>query len=72
MNNKIPVYQPYLIGNEKKYVNQCLDSNWISSKGDFISEFENKFADYIQVDYASTVSNGTVALHLALMALSCL
>ena len=70
MKNKIPVYQPYLIGNEKKYVNQCLDSNWISSKGDFISEFENKFANYIQVDNASTVSNGTVALHLALMALS--
>ena len=43
MKNKIPVYQPYLIGNEKKYVNQCLDSNWISSKGDFISEFENKY-----------------------------
>ena len=42
MNNNIPVYEPYLIGNEKKYVNQCLDSNWISSKGEFINKFEIK------------------------------
>ena len=70
MNNNIPVYEPYLIGNEKKYVNQCLDSNWISSKGEFINKFETKFASYIKVEHATTVSNGTVALHLALMALS--
>ena len=70
MNNNIPVYEPYLIGNEKKYVNQCLDSNWISSKGEFINKFEIKFASYIKVEHATTVSNGTVALHLALMALS--
>jgi perosamine synthetase len=68
--NNIPVYEPYLIGNEKKYVNQCLDSNWISSKGEFINKFETKFASYIKVKHATTVSNGTVALHLALMALS--
>jgi len=65
----IPVYQPYLNGNEKKYVNQCLDSNWISSKGEFISRFEKQFADYIQVAHATSVCNGTVALHLALLAL---
>ena len=70
MNNNIPVYEPYFIGNEKKYVNQCLDSNWISSKGEFINKFETKFASYIKVKHATTVSNGTVALHLALMALS--
>ena len=70
MNNNIPVYEPYLIGNEKKYVNQCLDSNWISSKGEFINKFETKFASYIKVEHATTVSNGTVALHLALMSLS--
>ena len=70
MNNNIPVYEPYFIGNEKKYVNQCLDSNWISSKGEFITKFEKKFASYIKVKHATTVSNGTVALHLALMALS--
>jgi perosamine synthetase len=66
---KIPVYQPSLNGNEKKYVNECLDSTWISSKGKFVSEFESSFAEYVGVKNATTVSNGTVAIHLALMAL---
>ena len=66
---KIPIYQPSLTGNEKKYVNDCLDSNWISSKGKYVSEFEQKFSEYNQVKYATTVSNGTVALHLAMVAL---
>ena len=65
----IPVYQPSLVGNEKKYVNECLDSTWISSKGKFIREFEEKFADYLNINHAATVSNGTVALHLAMLAL---
>ena len=65
----IPVYQPSLTGNEKKYVAECLDTNWISSKGRFVSLFEQKFAEYTQIKYAVTVSNGTVALHLALIAL---
>jgi perosamine synthetase len=66
---KIPVYQPSLTGNEKKYVNECLDSSWISSKGKFIAEFEEKFADYTGVSHAASVCNGTVAIHLALVAL---
>ncbi len=66
---KFPVYQPSLTGNEKKYVNECLDSTWISSKGKFITEFEQKFAQFIDIKHAATVSNGTVALHLALLAL---
>lgn len=66
MNYKIPIYQPLLGGNEKKYVNECLDSNWISSKGKFIKEFEDKFSDYLGIKYATGVSNGTTALHLAL------
>lgn len=66
---KIPIYQPALSGNEKKYVNDCLDSNWISSKGKYVKLFEEKFAEYNQVKYATSVSNGTVALHLALLAL---
>lgn len=69
MEIKIPIYQPFLNGNEKKYVNECLDSTWISSKGEFISKFEQKFADFAGVKHATTVSNGTVALHLALLAL---
>jgi perosamine synthetase len=69
MKIKYPVYQPSLTGNEKKYVNECIDSTWISSKGIFISRFEEGFARFINVRHAATVSNGTVALHLALMAL---
>ncbi|MHB8056775.1 MAG: DegT/DnrJ/EryC1/StrS family aminotransferase [Desulfuromonadaceae bacterium] len=66
---QIPIYQPSLIGNEKIYVNECLDSTWISSKGRFIGEFETKFAECTGVKYAASVCNGTVALHLALIAL---
>lgn len=69
MHIKIPVYQPSLNGNEKKYVNDCLESTWISSKGKYISLFENQFAAYVGVKHAASVCNGTVALHLALIAL---
>lgn len=65
----IPIYRPALGGNEKKYVDECLDSTWISSKGKFIASFESEFAKYTQVRHATAVSNGTVALHLALIAL---
>jgi len=66
---RIPIYEPALTGNEKKYVNECLDSTWISSKGKFISIFESKFKEFVGTKYATTVANGTVALHLALLAL---
>jgi len=69
MTFKIPIYQPSLDGNEKKYVNECLDSTWISSKGRFIPEFEQQFAARTGVKHAASVCNGTVALHLALVAL---
>ena len=69
MGFKIPIYRPSLDGNEKKYVNECLDSSWISSRGEFISEFENEFRNFIGAQHATTVSNGTVALHLALVTL---
>ncbi|MFX1702559.1 perosamine synthetase [Chitinophaga ginsengisegetis] len=70
MNNyKIPVYRPSLGELEKKNVLECLDSTWISSKGKFITEFERGFADYLGMDHAAAVCNGTVALHLALVAL---
>ncbi|MDR3608970.1 MAG: DegT/DnrJ/EryC1/StrS aminotransferase family protein [Ignavibacteriaceae bacterium] len=69
MNIKIPIYQPSFDGNEKKYVNDCLDSSWISSKGKYISLFEKKFGEFIGINHSTTVSNGTVALHLALVTL---
>ena len=69
MSFRYPVYQPHLGGNEKKYVNECLDSTWISSKGKFIEEFENKFSDFLGIKYSASVCNGTVAIHVALLAL---
>lgn len=66
---KIPLYKPALIGNEKKYVNECLDAEWISSKGKFVDLFENHFAKYIGVENAISICNGTAALHVALLSL---
>ena len=66
---KIPIYQPALTGREREYVNDCLDSTWISSKGKYISRFEEGFARSVGVGHAASVCNGTVALHLALVAL---
>lgn len=71
MKNKefIPVYKPQFIGNEKKYLIDCIDSGWISSKGRFVNLFEEKFSEFLGGGYSSAVSNGTVALHLALKAI---
>lgn len=69
MNYKYPVYQPNLGGNEKKYVQECLDSTWISSKGKFISQFEKNFSNFTGIKNSVAVANGTVALHVALLAL---
>jgi perosamine synthetase len=69
MQIKYPVYTLSLTGNEKKYVLDCLDTSWISSRGSYIDLFEKAFAKYLQADRASAVSNGTVAMHLALLAL---
>jgi len=66
---KIPVYQPDLSGNERRYVDECIDTSWISSRGRFVGDFEQRFAQRIGVTHAASVSNGTVALHLALAAL---
>jgi len=66
---RIPVYRPDLSGNEKTYVMQCLESSWISSRGGFIDQFEKRFADRIGARHATSVCNGTAALHLALLAL---
>ena len=63
----IPLSVPYLVGNEKKYVDECLDTNWISSVGHFVDEFEASFASYTGTAKAAAVSSGTAALHLALL-----
>ena len=64
----IPVAHPVFAGNEKKYVNQCLDSLWIAS-GEFIPRFEESFSRFCGVPHALACNSGTSALHLALMAL---
>jgi perosamine synthetase len=69
MSFRVPVYKPDLAGREKEYVNECLDSSWISSKGAFVERFERDFASRIGVSHAISVCNGTVALHLAMLAL---
>lgn len=66
---KVPVNEPIVSKQAKKYVNEALDTGWISSAGSYIDKFEKDFADYIGVNYATTVSNGTTAIHLALDAL---
>src|ERR1700737_2403940 len=65
----IRLYQPDLEGNERKYVLECLNSSWISSNGLFVNRFEEEFARVVGSKHAIAVTNGTVALHLALHAL---
>ena len=69
MNYKTYLYEPLLGNDEKKFVQDCLKSNWISSKGKYISKFEKQFSKFINIKYSLSVSNGTAALHLALLAL---
>lgn len=69
MSKYYPVYMPEMHGNEKKYVNDCLDTTWISSRGKYVSAFEEGFASYLGIESATAVNNGTVAIHIALLAL---
>lgn len=63
---KIPVYQPDLGGREIEYATDALNSGWISSLGEYINRFEGDLASVTQCEHAIALSNGTVALHLAL------
>ena len=69
MSYKYPVYQPSLGQKEKDNVLECLDSTWISSKGKFINQFEDSFSKFIGIRHSAAVCNGTVAIHVALLAL---
>ena len=66
---RYPVYEPYFSNKERDYVNACLSSTWISSKGGYINEFEEEFAKKLGVKYAISTNNGTTALHVALLAI---
>ncbi|MCA1634749.1 MAG: DegT/DnrJ/EryC1/StrS family aminotransferase [Acidobacteria bacterium] len=65
----IPVAAPVLAGREKEYVADCMESGWISSGGKYVELFEAAFAEFCGVRHAVSCYNGTVALHLALVAL---
>ncbi|MEI7499984.1 MAG: DegT/DnrJ/EryC1/StrS family aminotransferase [Bacteroidota bacterium] len=64
----INIAQPSFLGNEKKYLLDTIDSGWISSIGPYIEKFEQEFARYHGVRHAIATHNGTIALHLALVA----
>ena len=69
MPDFIPVNEPVLDGNEKRYLNECIDTGWISSEGPFIREFEEKFASKVGRKHGIAVCNGSAALDAAAAAL---
>jgi len=66
----IMVNEPLLNGNEKKYLNECIDTNWISSEGPFVTKFESQMALYTGRKYATACTSGTAALDIAVAALN--
>ena len=69
MSDFIPVNEPLLTGNEKKYLNGCIDTGWISSEGPFVKKFEDAFSEKVDRKYGIAVANGTAALEIAVKAL---
>ena len=70
MKFKVPVNEPYLYGNEKKYLQKCITDGFVSSGGPFVEKFEKKFAKRLKRKFAISVSNGTAALQLAFESLN--
>ena len=68
--NFIPVNKPKLHALEKKYVNECISSNWFSSEGNFVKLFERNFSSYNKKKFGVAVSNGTAALEIAVKSLN--
>ena len=62
----IPLHEPRFVGNEKKYLNQCIDSTFVSSVGEFVDRFEIEIAKYTGAKYAVAAMNGTAGMHIAL------
>jgi len=65
----IPLHVPVFIGNEKKYLNDCVDTTFVSSVGPYVEKFEKAIANYTGAKAAVAVVNGTNALHLALLSI---
>lgn len=66
-NDFIPLHEPRFIGNEKKYLEACIDSSFVSSIGNYVDQFETVIAKYTDAGYAIVIINGTEALHLSLL-----
>jgi len=64
----IPIYRPYLNDDTALYVERAVRSMWISSQGEYLTQFENMLADYFDVKYVVLTNSGTAACHLALLA----
>lgn len=62
-----PLHEPLFCGNENKYVQECIDTGWVSSVGKFVDRFEKDLADYTGIKRAVAVVNGTAALHVCLL-----
>jgi len=63
----IPLHEPRFIGNEKKYLNDCIDSTFVSSVGKYVDLFEEQFSKFVESRYAIATVNGTIALHISLL-----
>ncbi|MDD2612910.1 MAG: LegC family aminotransferase [Bacteroidales bacterium] len=66
-DEKVPLHAPCFVGNEKKYLNECIDTTFVSSVGKFVDRFEDMMAAYTGANKAVVCMNGTNALHMALM-----
>lgn len=68
MNEKfIPLSVPNLKGKELEYVTQAIETEWVSSAGDYINQFESQIAQYVKVNGAVACQSGTAGLHIALL-----
>ncbi|MCE9538062.1 MAG: LegC family aminotransferase [Bacteroidetes bacterium] len=65
--DNILLHEPCFIGNEKRYLNECIDSTFVSSVGKFVDQFEIEVAKFTGARYAIATVNGTAALHIALL-----
>jgi len=70
MNKFIPLCKPNILNHEKRDALSCLNDKWISSKGEFAKKFENALKEKFKYKFAKVNTNGTTALHFALLALN--
>jgi perosamine synthetase len=69
MSRSIPLSAPHIAGNEWKYIQECLDTGWVSTAGSFVEKFEGELALYTGASHAVALNSGTASLHTALVAL---